>query len=80
MELIKRDPQKAAEIYVAEEKSKVPVEAILKMIKDPEITFTTAPQNLMKYAEFMNKIGSIENKPASWKDVFFPEIHGKEGS
>jgi NitT/TauT family transport system substrate-binding protein len=80
MELIKRDPQKAAEIYVAEEKSKVPVEAILKMIKDPEITFTTAPQNLMKYAEFMNKIGSIEAKPASWKDVFFPEIHGKEGS
>ena len=80
MEFIKRDPQKAAEIYIIEENSKVPVEAILKMIKDPEITFTTAPQNLMKYAEFMNKIGSIENKPASWKDVFFPEIHGKEGS
>jgi NitT/TauT family transport system substrate-binding protein len=80
MAFIKRDPQKAAEIYVTEEKSKVPVEAILEMIKDPEITFTTAPQSLMKYAEFMNKIGSIENKPASWKDVFFPEIHGKEGS
>jgi NitT/TauT family transport system substrate-binding protein len=80
MEFIRRDPQKAAEIYIIEENSKVPVEAILKMIKDPEITFTTSPQNLMKYAEFMNKIGSIENKPASWKDVFFPEIHGKEGS
>ena len=80
MEFIKRDPQKAAEIYIIEENSKVPVADILKMIKDPEITFTTSPQNLMKYAEFMNKIGSIENKPASWKDVFFPEIHGKEGS
>jgi len=27
----------------------------------------------------MNKIGSIKSKPASWKDLFFPEIHGLQG-
>jgi hypothetical protein len=27
----------------------------------------------------MNKIGSIKSKPASWKDLFFPEVHGLQG-
>jgi NitT/TauT family transport system substrate-binding protein len=80
MEFIKAKPQEAAEIYIKEEKSKAPVESILKMIKDPEISFTTSPQKVMKYAEFMNKTGAIEHKPAEWKEIFFPEIHGKQGS
>jgi len=28
----------------------------------------------------MYKIGSIKVKPASWKDMFFPEIHNLPGS
>jgi NitT/TauT family transport system substrate-binding protein len=80
MAFIKENPQKAAEIYIKEEKSKAPVESILKMIKDPEIVFTTAPQSVMKYADFMHKTGAIESKPKDWKEIFFPEIHGKQGS
>ena len=38
------------------------------------------PENVMKYADFMHAIGSIRNRPASWKDMFFPEIHGAPGS
>ena len=38
------------------------------------------PQNTMKYADFMNKVGSIKKKPAAWKDLFFPEIHAAAGS
>ncbi|MBS0241217.1 MAG: ABC transporter substrate-binding protein [Proteobacteria bacterium] len=53
---------------------------IEEVLKDPEIKFTTTPENYMKYAEFMHAIGSIKTKPASWKDVFFPEIHGKPGT
>jgi hypothetical protein len=28
----------------------------------------------------MQEIGSIENRPESWRDLFFPEIHGSSGS
>jgi NitT/TauT family transport system substrate-binding protein len=28
----------------------------------------------------MYKVGSIKTRPASWKDMFFPEIHGSPGS
>jgi NitT/TauT family transport system substrate-binding protein len=80
MEIIKANPQKAAKIYIEEEKSKASLESILKMIKDPEIVFTTAPQRVMTYAQFMHKTGAIEHNPADWKEIFFPEIHGKQGS
>jgi NitT/TauT family transport system substrate-binding protein len=38
------------------------------------------PESTMKYAEFMHAVGSIKIKPASWKDLFFPEVHGLPGS
>ena len=77
---IKKDPHRAAQIYIEEEHSKLPVAFIEKMIRDPEVDYTTTPRNVMKYADFMSKIGSIDNKPASWKDLFFPEIHSAKGS
>jgi hypothetical protein len=32
------------------------------------------------HADFMFEIGSIKQKANSWKDVFFDEIHGAEGT
>lgn len=53
---------------------------ILEVLKDPSVKFTTAPENIMKYAGFMHDIGSINTRPASWKDLFFPEIQNNPGS
>ena len=50
------------------------------MLNDPAIVYTTAPQNVMKYVDFMFKIGAIKTRPESWKDLFFPEIHALPGS
>jgi NitT/TauT family transport system substrate-binding protein len=50
------------------------------VLNDPHVKFTTTPENVMKYAEFMHSIGSIRNRPASWKDLFFPDIHRAPGS
>jgi NitT/TauT family transport system substrate-binding protein len=38
------------------------------------------PENTMKYAAFMEEVGTIKVKPDSWQDLFFPEIHGLPGS
>jgi NitT/TauT family transport system substrate-binding protein len=53
---------------------------ITAVLNDPHVKFITTPENLMKYADFMHSIGSLKNRPASWKDLFFPEIHGAPGS
>ena len=77
---INRDKRAAAETYLRLSKEKSSVDSILKMLNDPEIVYTTTPQNVMKYVDFMYKIGSIKVKAESWKDLFFPNIHGASGS
>jgi NitT/TauT family transport system substrate-binding protein len=80
MAWIGKNPEQAADVFIKQSKSKLGRDFILSMIKDPEIEFTTTPRNTMGYAGFMNRIGSIKNKPASWKDYYFEEIHGAGGS
>jgi NitT/TauT family transport system substrate-binding protein len=53
---------------------------LFEVVNDRDIVFTTTPENVMRYAQFMYDIGSITHEPASWQDLFFPEIHGAPGS
>ena len=78
--LINRDHRAAAEIYLRMNKDKSSVDEIVKMLDDPQMVFTTTPQNVMKYVDFMVKTGSIKVKPDSWKDLFFPNVQGLPGS
>jgi NitT/TauT family transport system substrate-binding protein len=53
---------------------------IVAMLKDPSVKFTTTPENMMKYADFMQRVGSIKKRPATWQDLFFNEVHELPGS
>lgn len=77
---INKDKKWAAEFYLRVSKDKDTLENILKMLNDPNIVYTTTPQNIMKYVNFMHKVGSIKVKPDSWKDLFFPNVHNLSGS
>ena len=70
----------AAEVYVRESKDKSGVDAIEKMLNDPEIRITITPEQTVPIANFMNKTGTLKNKPASWKDLYFQELHNLPGS
>jgi NitT/TauT family transport system substrate-binding protein len=70
----------AAEMYLRISKDKDSLDDILKMLNDPEIKYTTTPNNVMKYVDFMHKIGSIKVKPGSWKEMFFPNAQTLHGS
>jgi NitT/TauT family transport system substrate-binding protein len=74
-------PREAAEILLASTPdSGFSIDETVAMLTDPAVKFTTTPENVSKYADFMHQIGSITQRPASWKDVFFPEIHSAPGS
>jgi NitT/TauT family transport system substrate-binding protein len=79
-DFIRRNRADAIRIYIAAENSKLAPEFIAKMLESPYIEYSVAPQNTMKYAAFMNKVGTLKNRPASWKDYFFPEAHDQAGS
>ena len=53
---------------------------VFENLSRPDIHFTTSPQNVMKYANFMADVGTLKVRPASWKDLFFPEIHSVDGN
>jgi NitT/TauT family transport system substrate-binding protein len=77
---INRDKRAAAQTYLRISKDKDSLDDIVRMLNDPAIVYTTTPNNVMKYVDFMHKIGSIKIKPDSWKDMFFSNAHGLPGS
>jgi NitT/TauT family transport system substrate-binding protein len=77
---INNDRRKAAQTYLRISKDKDSLENILKMLNDPEVKYTTTPNNTMKYVDFMHKVGSIKVKPDSWKDMYFPNAQKLNGS
>jgi NitT/TauT family transport system substrate-binding protein len=79
--LIATDPRAAAALLLASTpESGFSLEETVAMLQDTAIGFTTTPENVMKYADFMHETGSIQARPERWEDMFFPEIHGVAGS
>lgn len=79
-DFVNANKRAAAQIYVKESSDKSGVDAIEKMLNDPEIKVTMTPENTMKFADFMHKVGTLKNKAGSWRDLFFPEVHNLPGS
>jgi NitT/TauT family transport system substrate-binding protein len=80
IDTINKDKRAAAKVYLEQAKdTKDSVDDIYAMISAPDYAYTLTPQKVYKTAEFMNKIGTVKTKPASWKDLFFPEVHGLAG-
>lgn len=79
-DFINANKRRAAEMYVAEGGGKENADRILALMSDPQVRYTMAPERVLPYAQFMNQIGTLKNRPASWKDMYFPEIHDLPGS
>lgn len=77
---INADKRRAAKIYSDEGHGKEKVDFLLKIMEDPAVHYTLAPERILPYAQFMHKVGVIKHDPQSWKDLFFPEIYDLPGS
>ena len=77
---INHDKRGAAALYVRMTKSKDSVDDIQKILEDPLVEYTLTPKNVVKFVEFKNEIGTLKAKPASWKDMFFENVHDLPGS
>jgi len=79
-EILNADKRAAAQLWIEDSKSKLDPEMVYEILAGPQVVWTMTPEHTMKYADFMAEVGSIKAKPQSWKDLFFPEIHGLPGS
>jgi NitT/TauT family transport system substrate-binding protein len=78
--MLAKDVKVASQYWIDNVKSKMTVEKVAEVATGPQVKWTMVPENTVKFAEFMHSVGSIKPKPSSWRDLFFPEIHGLPGS
>jgi NitT/TauT family transport system substrate-binding protein len=79
-ETIDRDRRAAAALWIADSNSKLPLDFADRVVSGPQVRWTMVPENTIKFARFMHGTGMIKVAPDSWRDYFFPEIHGQNGS
>jgi NitT/TauT family transport system substrate-binding protein len=79
-DFIAKNPKEAAEIFVRIENTKLPAAFIEKLIRDLEFSYSPEPENVLKIYGFMHRVGALKTMPATWQDLFFPEVHGVNGS
>ena len=56
------------------------IDDMVRILDDPATKYTTTPEHVMKYAQFMNDIGSLKHRPASIRDLFFDYGASAEGN
>jgi NitT/TauT family transport system substrate-binding protein len=56
------------------------LDEVLPLVQDPDTRFSSTPNSVMTFANFLASIGSIKQKPAVWTDLFVPQLHGRQGS
>lgn len=73
--LIRDNPRRAAQIYLAHEPSKAlnagEVDAVLRDNKDE---FGSAVEGIQAFADFLGWRGVLKNPPKSWKDIVAPAL------
>ncbi len=72
-EMIRSDKRGAAEVLIESlgGGTRWSVDEMVAILNEPTTVYTTKPENVMKYANFMNDIGSLKNRPTAIEDLFF---------
>lgn len=74
-------PEDAAKIYLAAiNDTRSSVDETAAAIADAKMGFQVRPENTVKLLGLMKEVGVIKTAPEDWKDLFFADVHGMDGS
>ncbi len=74
------NPEAAADIYLKASQSKIDRDLLVKVIKNPLVSFKVEPQNTLGLGQFMHRVGAIRTEPKSLSDYFFVNPRTATGS
>jgi len=74
-DMLGSDVNEAAQLWIDDVKSRLGVQKVAQIASGKDVKWTMTPEGTMRYAQFMHAVGSIKIVPASWQDLFFPELH-----
>lgn len=70
----------AAETFLRVSKIKMPLKRVEEILADPDTRFSSTPDGVMRYAQFMYQAGIIKILPGKWTDLFVGELANRQGS
>ncbi len=77
---INGDKSAAADLYLRLTNDKIGKDALMAVLNDPHIVFSTTPLGTMAFARFMHKTGAIKTVAAQWQDYFLPPAWTLQGN
>ena len=79
-QLASTNPEAAADAYLRVNQNSIDRALLVKVIRNPKVQFSVAPQNTLGLAQFLHQVGAIRKKPESWRDYFFTHPALDKGS
>jgi NitT/TauT family transport system substrate-binding protein len=77
---VNADPRQASQYWIEDGGSKLALDFVAAAATEPQVRWTMVPERTMVWADFMVSVGTLKQQPKSWKDYFWPEAHGLDGS
>lgn len=77
---IRDRPREAAQVYLDLSKDHLTVDEVVAIIQQPGAIFSATPTNTLSMVQFMARAGLINRMPSTWKELYFPEMHARNGS
>ncbi len=80
MIFIKANPAETAETFSAASKGATPSARVMDVLSRQDVAYSITPRGTMAFAAFMSKLGLLKTLPTTWKDVYWENVHGRDGS
>src|SRR3954453_21354969 len=83
IDFINTDTAEAADIYLKNEKFTGSRDELVQMLQGKtadELSFNSTPNTTKLFTDFMYNSGTLKNRPANWKDLWFENTWDKPGS
>ncbi|NIE73581.1 ABC transporter substrate-binding protein [Pantoea sp. Ap-967] len=77
---IRKEPRKAAELFLASEPSSLSLDQVEDMLRQVSGEWSVQPTGVMALADFMVRSGALKKAPDDWRAVFFAPVAAGEGS
>ena len=77
---IQENPEEAARIWAAAESTNLTHEEIVALITDEQTRWTTEPERLLPYLNYMARVGLVQQDTDDWRDLFFDTVRDSDGS
>jgi NitT/TauT family transport system substrate-binding protein len=80
MAFITANPAETAEIFSTASKGATAPARVMEVLSRKDVAYSTTPRGTMAFATFMSKLGLLKSLPTTWKDVYWENVHGRDGS